>query len=169
LLPPSRILSVLIPVLCLTASALLAAPAAAPKLKATDGAGLVKTIRAYKGKVVVVNLWATWCPPCVEEFPGFVKFHKDLNKDGVVVLGASLDEPEDKGKVAEFIAKEKVPFEILIRAKGSIEQFVNPLDKKWKGVAPTTYVFDRTGKQVGEQISGMISYEKLVQQVKPLL
>jgi peroxiredoxin len=164
-----RLLSLAVPILCLCAASLLAAPAAAPNLKSVDGPGLVKAIRAHKGKVVVLNLWATWCPPCVEEFPEFVKLHNTHRKQGLAVIGASLDEPEDRRKVADFMVREKVPFEIYMRTTRTLEEFIDPVDKKWTGIAPTTYVFGRNGKMAGPQAAGKMTYEQLVAKVKPLL
>lgn len=153
------------------AAAVLFSPAraAAPNaVKGTSGSGLKSAIAAQKGKVVVVNVWATWCGPCVAEFPYFVKLHNAYKAKGLTVVGASLDEPEDKPKVTKFIASNKVAFPMFMRTTRSMEEFIHPVDKKWEGVAPTTYVFDRSGKLVKSK-TGAVSYQELVGYVEPLL
>src|SRR5262245_19221769 len=62
------------------------APAAAV-VKAVDGKALKKAVAAHKGEVVVLNLWATWCGPCVEEFPDLVKLYDQYKGKGLVVIG----------------------------------------------------------------------------------
>src|SRR5687768_14180878 len=92
------------------AAALLAVPANAVRaesgagnVQAVDGKALKRAIEEQKGKVVVVNYWATWCAPCVEEFPDLVKLQNSYRDKGLVVIGVSMDEPDDKGKVVAFV------------------------------------------------------------------
>lgn len=136
-----------------------AAPAG-PDVQGTTGAGVKKAVASYRGKVVVANLWATWCEPCVEEFPDLVKLYNAYKSRGVVLVSVSLDEPDDRAKVAEFVRKQGAAFPVLMRAAGSenLEAFIDPLDKKWSGAAPTTYIFDRSGKAVGKPITGSRTY-----------
>jgi thiol-disulfide isomerase/thioredoxin len=143
--------------------------AQAPNVQATDGAGLKQALAGEKGKVVVLNLWATWCGPCVEEFPSLVKLHNSYSAKGLTVVAASLDEPDDQGKVVAFIEKQKAAFPVYVRRSGAPEKFIDPIDKGWTGAVPTTYIFDRNGKRVGKPIIGERSYEQLVTAVEPLL
>jgi thiol-disulfide isomerase/thioredoxin len=138
-------------------------------VSATDGRSLKKAIEAHKGKVVVVNLWATWCAPCVDEFPDLVKLHVDYREKGLVVIAVSVDEPEDMSKVVSFISGQKAEFPVYVRAKGSVDAFINPLDRGWSGIVPTTYVFDKNGKRVGKPIAGKRTYEQFQTAVEPLL
>lgn len=161
--------------LVLAASALLVhrAPAApdAPNVQGTTGAGITKAIRSYPGKVVVVNLWATWCEPCVEEFPELVRLSDAYKGKDVVLLSVSLDEPEDRAKVVRFIQSQKAAFPVLMRTNGAekVEQFISPLDKKWTGAVPTTYIFNRAGKPVGQPILGRRTYAQFEAALKPAL
>ena len=75
----------------------------AADVKPADGAALKKIVAAQKGKVTIVNLWATWCGPCVEEFPDLVKLHNAYKAKGLSFISVTIDEPEDKGKVVSFI------------------------------------------------------------------
>ena len=68
-------------------------------LTADDGSGL--SLSDYAGKYVLLNFWATWCPPCVEEIPSLNALHDQLSDGGLVVLGVSVD--EDKGEYDRFL------------------------------------------------------------------
>jgi thiol-disulfide isomerase/thioredoxin len=143
----------------------------APKadVQMVDRAGLKKALAAQKGKVVLVNLWATWCAPCVEEFPDLVKLDEKLRSKGLVVIGVSLDEPRDGDKVVEFITKQKAAFPVYLRKGGDSDSFVEPVDKSWTGAVPTTFIFDRSGKRVGKPLIGGRSYAAFAAAVEPLL
>jgi thiol-disulfide isomerase/thioredoxin len=148
----------------------LGARAGAPAVESADANGLKNAVAANKGKVVVLNLWATWCGPCVEEFPDLVKLSNNYRNKGVVVIGGSLDEPEDKQKVVDFLQKQKAAFPVIMRKAGvEPEAFVDPVDKKWPGAIPVTYVFDRNGKQVGESMVGHRTYAQFEAAVKKAL
>ncbi len=144
-------------------------PAAKPAVQAVDGPGLKKAIVANRGKVVVLNLWATWCGPCVEEFPALVKLQNAYRSKGLVVLAASVDDPQTQSKVVPFLATQKAKFSAFIRKPGDVETFINAVDKEWSGAVPTTYLFDRNGNQVGKPMIGGQSYARFVAAVEPLL
>jgi thiol-disulfide isomerase/thioredoxin len=146
-----------------------AAGEAAPVVEAVDGAALKKAIGSHRGKVVVVNLWATWCGPCVAEFPDLAKLQESYRKQGLVLIAASIDEPEDKQEVVDFAKKHKTAFPIYLRKAGSMEKFVAPVDPKWDGAVPTTYIFGRNGKLAGKAMVGQHTYAQLVAAVTPHL
>jgi thiol-disulfide isomerase/thioredoxin len=143
--------------------------AAAANVKAVTGAALKKAVDSYRGKPVFVNYWATWCEPCVAEFPDIVKLYNAYRAKGVVVISVSLDEPEDKGKVAAFVAKQKAGFPVFMRSGGAPEAFIQPVDKGWRGAVPSTYVFNRQGKRVSGPVHTKLSYEKMVEMLTPAL
>jgi thiol-disulfide isomerase/thioredoxin len=134
-----------------------------------DRAGLKKAIMAHKGKVVLVNLWATWCPPCVEEFPELVRLDENFRSKGLVVIGVSLDEPRDGDKVVAFVSKQKAAFPVYLRKGGDADSFFDRVDKSWTGEVPATFVFDRSGKRVGKPLIGGRPYTEFVAAVEPLL
>lgn len=149
---------------------LQASPAhTASQIQAVDGAGLKKAVAAQKGKVTVVNLWATWCGPCVDEFPDLVKLHNAYKERGLEFLSVSVDEPEDRGKVVAFINQQKASFPVYMRRGGSVESYINPLDKKWPGAVPVTYIFNKQGKLAGKPIVGSRTYAQFEAAIKPLL
>lgn len=138
-------------------------------LQSLDAAEVKKAIESNKGKVVLVNYWATWCAPCVDEFPDIVKLQNQYRDKGLVVVGVSFDDPDEKDKVVDFANQNKANFPLLMRKSGSLEKFSATLDKRWSGVLPTTYVIDKSGKRVGKPMTGVRTYEQFVAAVEPLL
>jgi thiol:disulfide interchange protein DsbD len=117
------------------------APAAAPAIGAfTKLEGGSLDTSAFSGKVVVVNFWATWCVPCIQEIPGFNKLNQQLGGKGVVVLGVSIDE-EGAERVRPFLKKHPMDYLVALGSEAVSKQY--GLDE-----LPVTIVFDRSGKQV---------------------
>jgi peroxiredoxin len=94
-------------------------------------------LKAYRGQVVVVNLWATWCPPCVEETPSLENFAEKMRSQGVVVLGISVD--DDLKALQEFAQKNHISFPIGRDPDRSLSARFGT----W--VFPETYILDRRG------------------------
>ena len=100
--------------------------------------GSVQKLGNYRGKVVLVNLWATWCPPCIEELPLLNRIQETYGPRGLVVLGlAGDDEPQ---RVRDFIAKNPVSFDILLDVGGEVGTRY--------GITgyPETFIVDREGR-----------------------
>jgi thiol-disulfide isomerase/thioredoxin len=119
--------------------------------------------------VVLVNFWATWCQPCVEEFPDLVKLDRAYRGRGLVVLAVSVDEPETQAKVRPFLTSQKATFPAYVRRPGDSEAFINAVDKNWSGAVPVTYLFDASGKPAGKPMVGKQSYAAFAAAVEPLL
>jgi thiol-disulfide isomerase/thioredoxin len=100
--------------------------------------GKTKKLSNYRGKVVLVNLWATWCPPCIEELPVLDTLVKEYGDKGLVVLGVAGD--EDTDLVRQFVAKNPAQFEVLLDPDGVIGTRY--------GITgyPETFFVDRQGK-----------------------
>lgn len=107
----------------------------APDFTVSDGTTTVH-LANYRGKVVLLNFWASWCSPCVAELPSLIQLHHDL--PNVVVLGVSIDEDSDAYK--EFIARRHVDF-ITVRDPSQSAPKLFHTDM-W----PETYVIDRNGR-----------------------
>lgn len=93
----------------------------------------------YRGKVVFLNFWATWCKPCREEMPSMEVLYKNFEKDGLVVLAVSIDRVTTKKDIPPFVKSLNLTFPILVDSWGQT-------DKRYKllGV-PETYIIDRQG------------------------
>ena len=139
-----------------TVGTLLATPtptqateAARPAAIPTVGAGaLRKLLVAQRGKVVVLNLWAAWCAPCLREIPALVRLEQELAPRGVVLIGVSMDEPDDGERVAAFHAKYFPAFHTWLRTERELDAIASVVDPAWNEVLPTTYVLARDGRVV---------------------
>ncbi len=119
-----------------------------PLVGQVDAKAIKEKLEKAKGKVLVVNIWATWCPPCVHEMPDLVKFYNKYKKTGTVFLSVSADHPETvKESVLPFIKKQKVTFQVnVIKDTESPENITKIFDKEWSGGLPATFVYDAKGK-----------------------
>ena len=122
-----------------------------------------RTIRLsdYKGKVVLLNFWATWCPPCRAEMPDLVKWQKEYKKLGLQVIGVTYP-PTEISEVREFVRSRRVNYPILLGEKETKALF-DPGE-----TLPITVVIDRKG-DVREVIEGILLPEEFEQKIKPLL
>jgi peroxiredoxin len=103
--------------------------------------GQSHTLADYKGKVVVLNFWATWCVPCQHEMPMFADVQKHYAEKGVQLLGASVDDDKSQPKIGPFAQKNKIPFPLLIAAN------TDQMQKLGLGEAiPATVFIDQDGK-----------------------
>lgn len=99
-----------------------------------------------KGKVVLYNFWATWCKPCVTEFPELVKLYNNYKSRGFELVFISLDMPEEvKTKLIPFLEKNKVDFLSYYSDFKDVSDLMNYFDKNWQGAIPSTYIYDRKG------------------------
>ena len=94
----------------------LSAPRAILVLK--DASGERVRLSDYRGKVVVLNFWATWCGPCLDEMPMLVEMEKEYGSRGVVFVGASLDDARTSGQIPDFLARYRVKYPIWYGATG---------------------------------------------------
>jgi thiol-disulfide isomerase/thioredoxin len=133
----------------------------APGFELKDLKGRVVRLSDYRGKVVLLNFWATWCPPCRAEMPELVKLQSKYQARGLQVVGVTYPEYRRRD-VQKMIRQLKVNYPIVL---GNRE-----LGAKYKvgEVLPTTIVIDRDGKIRGH-ILGILEPEEFEQSVKPLL
>ena len=124
-------------------------------------------VDASKGKVVVVNFWASWCPPCVREFPAIIKVYEQYHDKGLELFAVSLNSAEEIAEVKQFLQPYKPPFRIY-RADTQDETFTQAVLKDWSGEMPMTLVFNTAGERVLAHRSE-ITYEQLSSKVKALL
>jgi thiol-disulfide isomerase/thioredoxin len=132
----------------------------APALALENTKGITESLADFQDKVVLVNNWATWCPPCKAEMPTLVAFYNEHAKDGLMIVAIEAGEPKDQ--VQKFAEQYQMPFSVWVDPDGkSLDAFKN-------GSLPNSYVIDRTGT-VRLMWTGEINRETLEKYVTPLL
>lgn len=150
---------ILFVLLCLVMISTAAAKSTDNGYKEGSSADVEAFVHKNKGKIVVVNVFATWCSPCVTEVPDFVKTRNTYPENSVAMLGVSID--DSKPEVVSFIAEQKLNYPVYrvgeeFSAKYKIESI------------PQTYIHDRSGK-LYKHFDGMISFEELQETIEKLL
>jgi thiol-disulfide isomerase/thioredoxin len=108
-----------------------------------------KLIAEHKGRVVLVNFWATYCVPCRTEIPEFVKLAARLRVRGLDFVSISADEPEQEPQAHKFIVAAKVPGTLYIKSTDDNDKYAAAIHPRWEGELPASFIYDRSGKKVG--------------------
>ena len=133
-----------------------------------DAAGLKQTIASQKGRVVLVNFWATWCVPCREEFPELSKLQTRHRAAGLQVIGVSTDFAKQRPEVEKFLAQQRPSFANYWKKSGGDEAFINAVDRGWGGELPFSALYDRSGKKV-RVYSGSLPLAAAENEIRKLL
>ncbi len=136
---------------------------ALPGFKFPDIQGQSHTISEWRGKVLVINFWATWCPPCRREIPEFIELQKQFASKNLQFIGIAI---EDKQPVEEYLDFAKVNYPVLIAGDAGIEL-------SWRlgntaNTVPFTVIVDQQGR-IRHRHSGIFSRQQVLEQIKPLL
>ena len=129
-------------------------------LKDADGASV--KLSDYRGKVVLLNFWATWCGPCGVEVPWFTEFEQRYKSQGFAVLGVSMDE-DGWPAVKPYVADHRINYRVLL-GNDTIAQLYGGLDS-----LPTSFVIDKAGKVAFPPHIGLISKNEYVNEIECLL
>src|SRR3989338_7970354 len=132
----------------------------APQFTLKDINGKEVSLSSFKGKVIILDFWATWCPPCREEIPDFIALQKEYGTKGLQVIGISVD--KDKDALVKFYKDNGMNYPVVL-TDGAVEA-------KYGGIRgiPTTFIIDRTGK-IAKKYVGAISKKQFESDIKPLL
>ena len=133
----------------------------APEFALKDSDGRTVKLSDYKGKVVLLNFWATWCGPCKVEIPWFIQFEQRYKDRGFAVLGVAMDD-EGWSVVRPYINDHKMNYRILL-GNDDVAQQYGGVDS-----LPTTFVLDREGKIVGRHV-GLVSKSEYEDEIKETL
>jgi peroxiredoxin len=142
---------------------------AAPEFALKDANGTTVKLSDYKGKVVLVNFWATWCGPCKVEIPWFIDFEKTYKDRDFAVLGVSLDE-EGWPVVKPYVEQKKINYRVLI-GTDELSQLYGAVDPRLNGGVdqlPTTVIVDRKGRIAAVHI-GLVAKATYVGEIQNLL
>ena len=134
--------------------------AAVPAAQLVNPAGLAKLLAERRGKVVVLNLWATWCVPCLREIPDLVALEKEFAARGVTLVGLGMDDPGALAEQVEPFRRKNFPaFRTWVRSEPDMDALVSVVDPAWNEILPTTYLIGRDGK-VAKKIQGKRTLEQ---------
>jgi peroxiredoxin len=132
----------------------------APEFALQDGSGKTIHLNEYRGKVVLLDFWATWCHGCKQEIPWFVEFDRKYRNDGLAVVGVSMDDDGWK-VVTPFIKTAGVPYRIVLGDEATAQEY---------GIEgmPDTFLIDREGR-IAAAYNGMVDREDLGRNIQDLL
>jgi peroxiredoxin len=116
-------------------------------LSLPDTSGQQQSLSQWRGKVLVLNFWATWCAPCREEMPEFVRAQREFGPRGLQFVGIAVDEPD---KVAQFAKELELNYPALMGGYGAVE--LSKTLGNQLGALPFTVVIDRTGAVARTQL-----------------
>ena len=117
----------------------------APSVVFKDGSGRTIDISKQKGKVLFINFWATWCPPCIQEMPSINTLKKQLNEKDILFLMVDVD--DNYKKSSKFMEKNKYDLPVYTAVSSVPQEFLS-------GSIPTTVIIDKEGKVVGRHEGG---------------
>jgi thiol-disulfide isomerase/thioredoxin len=129
-----------------TAARLISLLLALAPLTPVDTDGYAKLIAAHRGKVLLVDFWATWCEPCREELPKLVALSRQLDPRKFTLVTISADEPEQESTVTAFLDREHAPAARYIKRTEDDQTFIDSVDKNWSGALPALFLYDTGGK-----------------------
>jgi thiol-disulfide isomerase/thioredoxin len=143
-------------------------PAPAFTLPRLDG-GPPVSLEALRGRVVLVNFWATWCEPCREEFPSLSRLATAYRAKGLTVLGVSTDLASQMPGVEKFLAAQNASFPNYRKKSGGDDQdFIDAVDRAWGGDLPFTVLYGRDGRKA-KVLAGQQSYASFESEIQKLL
>ena len=116
------------------------------RLIIVDASEINYQINKHKGsEVVLINFWATYCAPCIEEFPMIVDLSNEYKDQGLKVYFVSADWSDREKEVLDFLKRQGVRGISFIKEEGNDNNFINEISKEWSGALPFTLVYDKNG------------------------
>ena len=139
-----------------------------PPLSEISASQLISMIRSDTGKVVMLNIWATWCDACKEEMPDVAELRRNYAGDTFDLFLVSADDKDDKSKILPTLDSLGVDFETYLRSDSTDEAFISAISPQWSGAMPTTLLYDKHGR-LTETIIGARTYLQYEKRLKKLL
>lgn len=120
--------------------------AAAVHLIPLNESKFAEVLRSNRGKLLLVDFWATWCEPCREEMPKLAALQ--ARKNNFVLVTVSADEPEQESGALAFLKRSRMAMPAYVKRVDDDQRFINFIDPKWSGALPALFLYDRQGKKV---------------------
>jgi len=118
---------------------------ALPRVEPASGEDILRAVRAPGADAVLVNVWATWCVPCRQEFPALVRMQREYGGKGLRLILVSADFESEMPEVVRFLGEQGVDFRTYIKT-GKDMEFIDSLHEDWTGALPATFIFDAGGR-----------------------
>ena len=143
--------------------------AAEPPLTLVRAPELQQRLESERGRVVILNLWGTWCVPCLREIPDLIEVERRLAPRGVRLIGLGMDEGSQRDAlVLPFHRKHFPAFRTYLRNESDMDTLVSVVDPAWNEILPTTYLIGRDGK-VFRKIQGRRTVDEFIALLEPAL
>jgi thiol-disulfide isomerase/thioredoxin len=127
-----------------------------------DVEGKAFNLDDYKGKVVIVDVWATWCNPCIEELPNLRNLYKDQQTKGLEIIGINVD--EDSARLAAFLSSEKLPWKTYVSSNAEKREFETPaVSRLGISAIPFIAVIGKDGKVAAIHLRGRALEKKILE------
>lgn len=137
----------------------------APDFTLTDLSGKTVKLSDYRGKVLFLNFWATWCPPCRAEIPDFVEAYSQEKANGLEILGVSVD-TKGKDAISDFVEQYKINYPVVLESRQKTEKLVN--DYQPGQYIPATIIIDKSGRIRHKEV-GAIDKDTLLKHFQRLI
>ena len=134
-----------------------------PAVQMPDLNGRLHNLAGYKGKIMVINVWASWCPPCLREMPEFAQLQQEMAAQGVQFLGIAID---DEVNIRQFLSQTRINYPTLL--PGPMSNQIGPALGNDQDLLPYTILVDRNG-MVRERHFGYFPKDELRQSIQDLM
>lgn len=139
-------------------------PSAKLKFPVYDYDGIEPLLTATDDKTYIVNFWATWCKPCLEELPGFERTYKEQKNNNVELILVSLDMPSMwEKRLVPYVDKNKLQGKVVILDDPKMNEWIPKIDENWGGGIPATLIYNKDKRTFYER---GLSYEELNEELK---
>ena len=140
-----------------------------PRVDLLNEDSLENLLKVRNDKALFLNVWATWCIPCREEFPDIVRLSREYKNRNIEFVGLSADFPDEiESKIIPFLQDQKVDFRIFVQNFKHQEDLINRLNPDWRGALPATFLYNEKGELIKFML-GKQSYQDFKQAMDSVL
>lgn len=119
--------------------------------KTVDYDGFEAYLETTEDQITVINFWATWCKPCIKELPYFEQIRAEYADQNLEVILVSLDFPDQKERLENFITTRKIQSEVLLLDDPDANSWIDKVDESWSGAIPATIIYNKQKRNFYER------------------